>query len=112
MVGVFIDIEKTYDMVWRHSFLKIYNLGIKEQMFTFIEQLITKRFIKNCKTFHKGWHISEHVPLDNGFYQESVIAPTLFGTFINDPNKNTIYLGWFAERDGLYKERLGLFQKI
>ena len=40
MAGVFIGIEKAYDMVWRHGLL-----GIKGRMFNFIEHFNNNRYL-------------------------------------------------------------------
>ena len=41
-IAVFVDIEKAYDMVWRHGLLeKTYKLGIRGPMYNFIETFIT-----------------------------------------------------------------------
>ena len=45
VAGIFIDIEKAYDMVCRHGLLvKAYNMGIKGRMFNFIEHLLIVTF--------------------------------------------------------------------
>ena len=84
VAGIFIDIEKAYDMVWRYELLvKAYNMGIKGRMFNFIENFITNRYFSvNVNGFS-----SNKLELENGISQGSVIAPTLFDIFINDLEK-------------------------
>ena len=44
VIGVFVDIEKAYDMTRRHGILlKLHKLGIRDEMFNFIESLIHNR---------------------------------------------------------------------
>ena len=44
MVAISVDIEKAYDIVWRHGLLeKIYKLGIRGPMFSFIDTFIHGR---------------------------------------------------------------------
>ena len=60
--------------------VKIVKVGISGQIFNFIENFISKRtFQVNVNGF-----LSNVSKLDNGIPQGSVIAPTLFGLFIND----------------------------
>ena len=78
-VAVFVDIEKAYDMVWKHGLLeKIYKLGIRGPMFNFIEKCITERSFR----VNVGGSFSPVTNLENGIPQGSVIAPTLFSIYI------------------------------
>ena len=80
-IAVFVDIEKAYDMVWKHGLLeKIYKLGIRGPMFNFIEKFITQRSFR----VDVGGSFSPVTNLENGIPQGSVIAPTLFSIYIND----------------------------
>ena len=87
VAGIFIDIEKAYDMVWHHGLLvKAYNMGIKGRMFNFIEHFITNRYFSvNVNGFS-----SNKLEVENGIPQGSVITPTLFNIFINDLAKTMI----------------------
>ena len=80
-IAVFVDIEKAYDMVWKHGLLeKIYKLGIRGPMFNFIETFITEIYFR----VNVGGSFSPVTNLENGIPQGSVIAPTLFSIYIND----------------------------
>ena len=102
MAGIFIDIEKAYDMVCRHGLLvKAYNMGIKGRMFKFIENFITNRYFSvNVNGFSNN-----KLELESGIPQGSVIAPTLFNIFINDLAKT------MTDSDSTVKTQfsLGLF---
>ena len=80
-IAVFVDIEKAYDMVWKHGLLeKVYKLGIRGPMFNFIEKCITERYFR----VNVGGSFSPVTNLENGIPQGSVIAPTHFSIYIND----------------------------
>ena len=100
-------------MVWcRGLLVKIVKVGISGNIFNFIENFISKRtFQVNVNGF-----LSNVSNLDNGIPQVSVIAPTLFGLFINylidflrihDENKpkreNEIYIALFADDTAFWR---------
>ena len=100
-------------MVWcRGLLVKIVKVGISGNIFNFIENFISKRtFQVNVNGF-----LSNVSNLDNGIPQVSVIAPTLFGLFINylidflrihDENKpkreNKIYIALFADDTAFWR---------
>lgn len=81
VLGVFLDMEKAYDMLWVNGLLhKLKKLKIGGRMFSFIQDFITQR------TFHVkvGDKASTKRTLQNGTPQGSVISPTLFLVMIND----------------------------
>ena len=97
-------------MVWRHGLLnKIYKLGVRGHLFTFIERFITGRTF----TVNVGGALSAILDLENGIPQGSVISPTLFNIFINDlamhmtdGNQNEINilsLGLFADDTAFWR---------
>ena len=81
VIAVFVDIGKSYDMVWRHGLLeKIYKLGIRGPIFNFNEKFISgKSFRVNVEG-----SFSPVTNLKNWIRQGSIIAPTLFRIYIND----------------------------
>ena len=80
-VGVFVDIEKAFDMIWKKGLLeKIEQKGITGNMYNFINDFIHNRSI----TVQVKGHKSKETNIENGIPQGSVISPTLFNIFIND----------------------------
>ena len=81
LFGVFIDIEKAYDMVWHHGLLrKLANLNIKGHMFRFLENFINCRYIK---VLYNGV-ASDSKRVTTGLPQGSILSPLLFNVYIND----------------------------
>lgn len=81
VVSVFLDIEKAYDSLWKEGLLiKIYDLGVRGRMFSWIKDFLMKRTIQ----VRVGGKISKTVEIDNGTPQGSVISPVLFNIMIND----------------------------
>ena len=80
LVAVFIDLEKAYDMVWRHLVLKIlHSLGLKGNLPTFIKNFLSNRKIK----VKIGDVLSRSFTLENGLPQGSVLSCILFSLIIN-----------------------------
>ena len=80
-VGVFVDINKAFDMVHKSGLLeKIEQKGITGNMYNFINEFIHNRSIIVQVKGHK----SQETKIENGIPQGSVISPTLFNIFIND----------------------------
>ena len=80
-VGVFLDFNKAYDMLWREGLLyKISNLNIDGNMYNWIKDFLTGRTFQ----VKVGNSISEKFNLENGTPQGSVISPLLFLLMIND----------------------------
>ena len=45
-LGVFLDIEKAYDMVWRKGVIyKVHRLGINGKMFNWIQSFLSDRYM-------------------------------------------------------------------
>ena len=101
VLGVFLDLEKAYDMLWKRGLLhKINHININGKMFTYI-----KSFINN-RTFHVkvGGKISSVKTSQNGTPQGSVISPTLFLIMINDLSTTSpeIKLSLYADDSAIY----------
>ena len=101
-VGVFLDFEKAYDMLWRSGVVaKIKKLGINGNMFAFINNFL------NNRTFQVVVRdkVSKVMELENGTPQGSSISPILFLIMINDLciNNNNVQLSLFADDSALYK---------
>ena len=80
LVAVFIDLEKAYDMVWRHLVLKILSdTGLGGHLPHFIKNFLTNRTIK----VKIGEFISPEFLLENGLPQGSVLSCILFSLIIN-----------------------------
>ncbi len=80
VVAVFFDIEKAYDMMWREGLLiKLCKLGIKGQMYRWINNFLSGRAIKV-----RIGKVSEKFVIGNGTPQGSIVSPLLFSIMIND----------------------------
>ena len=80
-VGVFIDFQKAFDMIWKYGLLnKMVSLGIRGNMLAWVNSFLTNRTIqvKINNTY------SEILILQNGTPQGSCISPTLFNIMVND----------------------------
>jgi ribonuclease HI len=101
-VGVFLDFEKAYDMVWRSGLLyKVKQMGIVGNMFAFIENFVKDRTFQ----VQVGGELSDIETLKNGVPQGSIISPTLFLIMINDMTVNVpgVELSLFADDSATYK---------
>ena len=80
-VGVFIDFQSAFDMMWRSGLLiKLRSLGITGNVFNFVKNFLTDRTIQ----VKVGGALSQKYVLDNGTAQGSIISPLLFLIMIND----------------------------
>ena len=81
LIGVFIDFQKAFDMIWKHGLIeKMINMGIKGNMLGWVNSFLTNRTIqvKVNDTY------SDILKLQNGTPQGSCISPTLFNIMVND----------------------------
>lgn len=80
-VGVFIDFESAFPMLWRNGLLiKLKKYGITGNIFTFISNFLANRTLQ----VKVGSSLSNTYTLDNGTAQGSMISPLLFLLMIND----------------------------
>ena len=101
-VGVFIDFNNAFDMVWREGLLiKIKKLGLTGNIFSFIKNFLTNRTIQ----VRVGNEISSSRLLQNGTAQGSVISPLLFLLMINDlpDNLHNVESSLFADDSCIFK---------
>jgi hypothetical protein len=81
VVGVFFDLEKAYDRVWRRKVLNtLHDWGLRGNLPFFIQNFLAERIFK----VKIGQHLSEWYTQDNGVPQGSVLSVTLFAVAIND----------------------------
>jgi ribonuclease HI len=104
VLGVFIDFEKAYDMVWRTGLLiKLKDLGLNGNIFNYIKNFFTDTFIQvRCENT-----LSDKFKLQNGVIQGSVISPILFLIMINDLTKGLKNVDNMAFADDLSVYKVG-----
>lgn len=85
LVGVFFDVEKAYDMLWKEGLLmKLESLGIEGKMYNWISSFLFGRTIQ----VRVGSAYSRILSIENGTPQGSVSSPILFNLMINDIFRN------------------------
>ncbi len=99
LVGVFFDVEKAYDMLWKEGLLmKLERLRIDGKMYNWILSFLFGRTIQ----VRVGTAFSQILPIENGTPQGSVSSPILFNLMINDIyhngywNRKIIVCGWWS----------------
>jgi len=108
-VGVFIDFQSAFDMMWRKGLLiKLKNYGITGNITSFIEKFLTNRTIQ----VRVGNTLSNTYLLENGTAQGSIISPLLFLIMINDlPNSlHEVETSLFADDSCIFKSGKNLKQ--
>src|SRR5206468_2662048 len=99
-LGVFIDFEKAYDLLWRKGLMsKLKKLGVSGKMFAFIDDFIQDRTIE----VRVGKTKSKVMRLENGTPQGSVISLILFLVMINDLKVSKSELSLFADDSSTFK---------
>ena len=80
-IGVFIDFQKAFDMLWKHGLLKkMTKLGIKGNLLAYINNFLSDRTLQ----VRINSTLSEINFVENGTPQGSCISPTLFNIMVND----------------------------
>ena len=100
--GVFIDLEKAFDLVWRDGVLfKLRQLGLSGKVYNFVRNFLSDRSIQ----VQIGDSLSSIYSLENGSPQGSVLSPLLFIILINDiPESNEgVKLSLFADDSAIWK---------
>ena len=103
-IGIFIDLEKAYDMIWKDGLLyKLRQLGIENEMYNWIDDFLTDRTIQ----VRIGNELSDVIKLENGTPQGSVLSSVLFLVMINDlpvPDPdNEVKLSIFADDCSIWR---------
>lgn len=81
LVGVFLDVEKAYDMLWKEGLLiKLDMMGIKGKMYNWVMNFLLNSTIQ----VRVGCTYSPIYSVENGTPQGSVSSPILFKLMIND----------------------------
>ena len=100
VLGVFIDFEKAYDMIWRGGVLfKLGNLGFDGNIYNWMSAFLSGRSLQ----VRVGGSLSRSFNIDNGLPQGSVISPILFLVSINDLNPSRVKYSLFADDVALWK---------
>ena len=79
--GIFIDLEKAFDSVWREGLLvKLYKMGVQGKIWTWIQNFLMDREAVCCiKNF-----TSHTFNTSMGLPQGSVLSPLLFNLYLSD----------------------------
>ena len=100
VLGVFIDFEKAYDMIWRNGVLyKLDAFGITGNTFNWIQSFLKGRSIQA----RVGTTLSDRNEVENGLPQGSVLSPLLFLVAINDVPLTSVKHSLFADDVALWK---------
>jgi hypothetical protein len=75
LIGIFLDIEKAYDMLWHEKLLsRMGDLGISNKMYNLVKSFLADRRL----IVRVGSKTSREHKLENGVPQGSVLSPLLF----------------------------------
>ena len=100
VLGVFLDFDKAYDMIWRKGVLfKLDKLGFDGNVFNWISSFLQNRTIQ----VRIGGTLSYTLPVDNGLPQGSVLSPFLFLIAINDLLPQNVKYSLFADDSAIWK---------
>ena len=100
VLGVFLDFEKAYDMVWRKGVLyKLHEIGLDGNIFNWINSFLSDRSLQ----VRIGTSLSDSFEVENGLPQGSVISPVLFLVMINDLCPTNMKYSLFADDAAIWK---------
>ena len=100
MLGVFLDIEKAFAMVWRKGVLfKMDKRGFRGRMFNWVQGFLCGHTIQVCI----GLVIPVEVDMENGTLQGSVIGLILFIIAINDLSTKRVKVTMFADDTAIWE---------
>jgi ribonuclease HI len=84
-IGVFLDVEKAFDMMWRNGVLKkLYDFGYRGRILFWIRDFLDNRRI----SVRVNGQMSREQTLENGTPQGGVISPLLFNIMMSDLPKD------------------------
>lgn len=100
VLGVFLDVEKAYDMIWKKGVLfKLQQLGLDGNMFNWISAFLENRSLQ----VRIGSSVSSSYQVENGLPQGSVLSPILFLVAINDLSPPGVKYSLFADDTAIWK---------
>src|SRR6218665_337909 len=102
LCGVFVDLEKAFDLMWTDGLLhKLQQHNITGQMFNWIRDFLTDRHIR----VRVGAELSDLFLMENGSPQGSVISPVLFIIMMNDipEPENGVKLSLYADDSAIWR---------
>ena len=86
MVTAFFDLEKAYDITWRHGILRtLHSIGMRGNLPLFVRSFLQNRTFR----VRVGTALSRPYSKEEGVPQGSVLSVTLFGLAINDRKKSS-----------------------
>ena len=116
LIGIFLDIEKAYDMLWRQGLLmKLRKHKIPQGIYNVLKSFLSNRSIQ-VKVKNT---LSKEVVLENGVPQGSILSPLLFNIMMSEINSaithkttslmqfadDTSLLGTIYEKTSAHKHR-------
>jgi len=101
-LGIFIDFERAFDMIWKDGLLiKLKKMGISGNLYRWIDSFMSDRTFQ----VRVGASLSSRRKLDNGTPQGSPLSPLLFLIMINDLPEQLpdVEVSLFADDSAIYK---------
>ena len=100
--AVALDISKAFDRVWRAGLLhKLKSYGISGQIFGLISSFLSNRWLRVVLDGKS----SQEYPVNAGVPQGSILGPTLFLLYINDPPDDVVCnIAIYADDTTLYSK--------
>ena len=100
--AVALDISKAFDRVWHAGLLhKLKSYGISGQIFGLISSFLSNRRLRVVLDGKS----SQEYPVNVGVFQDSILGPTLFLQYINDPPDDVMCdIAIYADDTTLYSK--------